>query len=74
MRYHCLFYLFHEEPKCIRKGRNGTGEGEAGQNVGRSGADEVVWFAGRTAPDSAVAAPEVPQQDQTGPNRGRQFS
>ena len=41
--------------------------GEVGQ-LRSSGFDE------RTAPDSVVAVPEVPQQVQTGPNRGRQFS
>ena len=45
--------------------------GEVGQTVGKSGTDDKLsGFAERTAPDSVVALPEMPQQVQTGPTRG----
>ena len=60
-----LFYLFNDEPKCIQKVRNGTGEGEAGQNEGRSRTDEVVWVCWKngarqcgSSPGSATAGPD----------------
>ena len=41
---------------------------------GEVGHMRLSGLAERTAPDTVVAVPEVPQQVQTGPYRGRQFS
>ena len=55
-------------------GEMGQAREKRDKKWGEVGQLRLSGFAGRTAPDSVVAAPEVPQQDQTGPNRGRQFS
>ena len=68
------FISFMKNQNVFKKGEMGQTRERRDKTWGEMGQKMLSGFAGRTAPDSVVAAPEVPQQYQTGPNRGRQFS
>ena len=57
-----------------KKGEMGQAREKPDKTWVEVGQMRLFGFSGRTAPDSVVAATEVPQQVQTGSKRGRQFS